>query len=101
MPQSITTIGSFTASGIAPSAGGGVHSPSRSSSSRRRATIGGQWCGPSGGPPVDQVSDSSSSASVASWRDSWKMSSPSSRKPCVASSAPNSRTLLKKRDWNQ
>ena len=101
MPQSITTIGSFTASGIVPSAGGGVHSPSRSSSSRRRATIGGQWCGPSGGPPVAQVSDSSSSASMTSWRDRLKMSSPSSRKPLRASSAPNSRTLLKKRVWNQ
>ena len=67
-PQSITAIGSLTASGIAPSAGGGVQSSSLLSSSRRRATIGGQWSGPSGGPPVAHMRQSSSSAICASWR---------------------------------
>ena len=47
-PQSMISIGSVIASGIAPMAGGGVQSASRSSSSLRRATIGGQCFGPSG-----------------------------------------------------
>ena len=41
-PQSMITAGSVIASGVAPIAGGGVHSPSRWRSSLRRATIGGQ-----------------------------------------------------------
>ena len=59
-------IGSVTASGVTPSAGGGVQSPSLSSSSLRRATIGGQCLGPSGTPPVAHVSTSSSSALATS-----------------------------------
>ena len=56
IPQSITEIGSLIASvGIVPMAGGGVHCFRRSSSSRRRATIGGQWWGPRAGPPCAQV----------------------------------------------
>ena len=49
-PHSMIVIGSVIASGIAPSAGGGVHSPSRSSFRLRPATIGGQCFGPSARP---------------------------------------------------
>ena len=50
------------ASGATPSAGGGVHSASRSSSCLRRATIGGQCFGPSATPPAAQASTRSLSA---------------------------------------
>ena len=82
-PHSMIVIGSVIASGVTPSAGGGVHSASRSRISLRRATIGGQCWGPSATPPVAQVSVSSSSAEATSWRDSWNTSSPSSRKPML------------------
>ena len=59
----------MTASGTAPTAGGGVHSASRSSSSFRLATIGGQYVGPRGFPPVAQVNSSSSSAAWTSRRE--------------------------------
>ena len=100
-PQSMMLMGSVIASGVAPSAGGGVQPESFSSSSLRRATIGGQCFGPIGSPPVAQVRTSSSSACPTSCRPSWKTSSVSSRKPCLASSAPNSRTLFHQRVRNQ
>ena len=80
-PQSMISAGSSISSGTAPTAGGGVHSPSRSRISLRRAMIGGQYFGPRAGPPVAHVSASSSSASYTSSRVSWKMSSRSLEEP--------------------
>ena len=65
-PHSMIVIGSVTASGVTPIAGGGLHSPSVARISLRRATIGGQCFGPSATPPVAQVSTSSSSALATS-----------------------------------
>ena len=65
-PHSMIVIGSVTASGVTPTAGGGVHSPSFLRISFRRAAIGGQCLGPSATPPVAHVSTSSSSALATS-----------------------------------
>ena len=100
-PQSMISAGSSITSGTAPTAGGGVQSASRSSSSLRRATIGGQYFGPRGCPPVAHVSRSSSSAEYTSSRESWKMPSRSSRKPCATSRSPNSRILFHQLVRNQ
>ena len=62
---------------------------------------GGRPLGPRGAPPVAQVRSSSSSAPATSCRLSWKTSHSSSRKPWLASKAPNSRTFFHQRVRNQ
>ena len=101
-PQSMIDIGSVIASGVTPIAGGGVQSASRSSSSLRRATIGGQCAGPSGAPPVAHVRSSSSSAVATSWRAELEdvLARPRGSR-ARASSAPNSRSLFHQRVRNQ
>ena len=102
-PQSMIVIGSVIASGIAPSAGGGVHSPSRSSSSLRRcATIGGQCVGPSGcaaGRPGQHELVERRAHLVARQLEDVLARRRGSR--ASASSAPNSRILFHQRVRNQ
>jgi hypothetical protein len=101
MPQSIFTAGSLSASGTAPSAGGGDQVASASTMRLRSATIGCQWRPPSSVPPEAQASITSARASSTSTCRRWKTSSAASSTPRSASSCPKARIFWKKRVVNQ
>jgi hypothetical protein len=97
MPQSITMAGSSMTSGTGPSAGAVSCFAHSLIAARRWATISGQRAGPRGAEPFDHAVIWSMMASSSSKCVSWNTSSGSAKKPLRASSAPNSRILLKNR----
>ena len=98
MPHSITMAGSSMISGTGPSAGGVSFFAQAAMAARRSATIAGQCCWPArrraGRPGLHQVDDRATSARSAS---GGTHPLPSRRSRARASSAPNSRILLKNR----
>ena len=95
-------IGSLIASGTIPSAGGGDHSPSLSSRSLRRATIGGQCPGPqrpaAGRPGQGQLVERRGDLVAGQLEDVLAVLEEAE---LAASSAPNSRILFHQLVRNQ
>jgi hypothetical protein len=93
----MTMAGSSMMSGTGPSAGAVSCRAHSLIAARRSATFAGQCCGPRAGEPVDHEVMRSTMADSSSKCVSWNTSSVCAKKPCCASSAPNSRILLKNR----